>query len=74
MNQQRHVAVAEVEKAKDSPNTKKDVVILLDSITRLGRAYNAVIPSSGVFRGVDANALPKKDFLVQLEILRKVDH
>ena len=63
---QRHVAVAEmvIEKAKDTEH-KKDVVILLDSITRLGRAYNAVIPSSGkvLTGGVDANALQRpKDF------------
>jgi transcription termination factor Rho len=64
----RHVAVAEmvIEKAKRLTEHKKDVVILLDSITRLGRAYNAVIPSSGkVFTGgVDANALqrPKRFF------------
>ena len=46
---QRHVAVAEmvIEKAKRLTEHKKDVVILLDSITRLGRAYNAVVPSSG---------------------------
>ena len=45
----RHVAVAEmvIEKAKRLVEHKKDVVILLDSITRLGRAYNAVVPSSG---------------------------
>ena len=76
---QRHVAVAEmvIEKAKRLTEHKKDVVILLDSITRLGRAYNAVIPSSGkvLTGGVDANALQRpKIFLVQLEILRKVDH
>ena len=65
---QRHVAVAEmvIEKAKRLPEHKKDVVILLDSITRLGRAYNAVIPSSGkvLTGGVDANALqrPKRFF------------
>ncbi len=65
---QRHVAVAEmvIEKAKRLTEHKKDVVILLDSITRLGRAYNAVIPSSGkvLTRGVDANALqrPKRFF------------
>ncbi|MDA9650765.1 transcription termination factor Rho [Candidatus Pelagibacter sp.] len=65
---QRHVAVAEmvIEKAKRLTETKKDVVILLDSITRLGRAYNAVIPSSGkvLTGGVDANALqrPKRFF------------
>ena len=60
---QRHVAVAEmvIEKAKRLTEHKKDVVILLDSITRLGRAYNAVIPSSGkvLTGGVDANALQK---------------
>ena len=60
---QRHVAVAEmvIEKAKRLAEHKKDVVILLDSITRLGRAYNAVIPSSGkvLTGGVDANALQK---------------
>ena len=65
---QRHVAVAEmvIEKAKRLVEHKKDVVILLDSITRLGRAYNAVIPSSGkvLTGGVDANALqrPKRFF------------
>jgi transcription termination factor Rho len=65
---QRHVAVAEmvIEKAKRLSEHKKDVVILLDSITRLGRAYNAVIPSSGkvLTGGVDANALqrPKRFF------------
>ena len=65
---QRHVAVAEmvIEKAKRLTEHKKDVIILLDSITRLGRAYNAVIPSSGkvLTGGVDANALqrPKRFF------------
>ena len=65
---QRHVAVAAmvIEKAKRLAEHKKDVVILLDSITRLGRAYNAVIPSSGkvLTGGVDANALqrPKRFF------------
>jgi transcription termination factor Rho len=65
---QRHVAIAEmvIEKAKRLAEHKKDVVILLDSITRLGRAYNAVIPSSGkvLTGGVDANALqrPKRFF------------
>ena len=65
---QRHVQVAEmvIEKAKRLCEHKKDVVILLDSITRLGRAYNAVIPSSGkvLTGGVDANALqrPKRFF------------
>ena len=64
----RHVAVAEmvIEKAKRLVEHKKDVVILLDSITRLGRAYNAVIPSCGkvLTGGVDANALqrPKRFF------------
>ena len=64
----RHVAGAEIviEKAKRLVEHKKDVVILLDSITRLGRAYNAVIPSSGkvLTGGVDANALqrPKRFF------------
>ena len=64
----RHVAVAEmvIEKAKRLVEHKEDVVILLDSITRLGRAYNAVIPSSGkvLTGGVDANALqrPKRFF------------
>src|SRR6056300_251315 len=64
----RHVQVAEmvIEKAKRLVEHKKDVVILLDSITRLGRAYNAVIPSSGkvLTGGVDANALqrPKRFF------------
>ena len=65
---QRHVAVAEmvIEKAKRLAEHKKDVIILLDSITRLGRAYNAVVPSSGkvLTGGVDANALqrPKRFF------------
>ena len=64
----RHVQVAEmvIEKAKRLAEHKKDVVILLDSITRLGRAYNAVVPSSGkvLTGGVDANALqrPKRYF------------
>ena len=64
----RHVAVAEmvIEKAKRLVEHKRDVVILLDSITRLGRAYNATVPSSGkvLTGGVDANALqrPKRFF------------
>ncbi len=64
----RHVALAEmvIEKAKRLEEHKKDVVILLDSITRLARAYNTVIPSSGkvLTGGVDANALqrPKRFF------------
>ncbi len=59
----RHVQVAEmvIEKAKRLVEHKKDVIILLDSITRLARAYNTVIPSSGkvLTGGVDANALQK---------------
>jgi transcription termination factor Rho len=64
----RHVQVAEmvIEKAKRLTENKHDVVILLDSITRLARAYNTVIPSSGkvLTGGVDANALqrPKRFF------------
>lgn len=64
----RHVQVSEMvmEKAKRLIEQKRDVVILLDSITRLGRAYNTVIPSSGkvLTGGVDANALqrPKRFF------------
>lgn len=64
----RHVQVAEmvIEKAKRLVEQKKDVVILLDSITRLARAYNTVVPSSGkvLTGGVDANALqrPKRFF------------
>lgn len=65
---QRHVQVCEMvlEKAKRLVERKKDVVILLDSITRLGRAYNAVTPSSGrvLSGGLDANALQRpKRFL-----------
>ena len=65
---QRHVQVAEmvIEKAKRLVEHKRDVVILLDSITRLGRAFNTVVPSSGkvLTGGVDANALqrPKRFF------------
>ena len=64
----RHVQVAEmvIEKAKRLAESKKDVVILLDSITRLARAYNTVVPTSGkvLTGGVDANALqrPKRFF------------
>ncbi|MFA7436926.1 transcription termination factor Rho [Castellaniella sp.] len=64
----RHVQVAEmvIEKAKRLVELKKDVVILLDSITRLARAYNTVVPASGkvLTGGVDANALqrPKRFF------------
>ena len=59
----RHVQVAEmvIEKAKRLVEHKRDVVILLDSVTRLGRAYNTTVPSSGkvLTGGVDANALQK---------------
>ena len=64
----RHVAVSEmgIEKAKRLTEHGRDVIILLDSITRLGRAYNTVVPSSGkvLTGGVDANALqrPKRFF------------
>lgn len=64
----RHVAVSDmvIEKAKRLVEHKRDVVILLDSITRLGRAFNTVVPSSGkvLTGGVDANALqrPKRFF------------
>jgi len=64
----RHVQIAEmvIEKAKRLVEHKRDVVILLDNITRLGRAYNTVVPSSGkvLTGGVDANALqrPKRFF------------
>ena len=61
----RHVQVAEmvIEKAKRLVEYKHDVVILLDSITRLGRAYNTVVPSSGkvLTGGVDANAFIYSD-------------
>ncbi len=66
--QERHVQVAEmvIEKAKRLVEHKRDVVILLDSITRLARAYNTIVPSSGkvLSGGVDANALqrPKRFF------------
>ena len=73
---QRHVAVAEmvIEKAKRLTEHKKDVVILLDSITRLGRAYNAVVPSSGKYLQVVLTQMlykDLKDFLVLLEISKK---
>jgi transcription termination factor Rho len=64
----RHVQVAEmvIEKAKRLVEMKRDVIILLDSITRVARAYNTVVPSSGkvLSGGVDANALqrPKRFF------------
>ena len=75
----RHVQVAEmvIQKAKRLVEHGKDVVILLDSITRLGRAYNTVVPSSGkvLTGGVDANALQRpKRFLVPQEILNLVVH
>lgn len=60
----RHVQVAEmvIEKAKRLVEHKKDVIILLDSITRLARAYNTVVPASGkvLTGGVDANALHRR--------------
>src|SRR5689334_19819330 len=65
---QRHVQVAEmvIEKAKRLVEHRKDVVILLDSITRLARAYNTIVPPSGkvLSGGVDSNALqrPKRFF------------
>ena len=73
---QRHVQVAEmvIEKQKDFVNIKR-MLLYLDSITRLARAYNAVVPSSGkvLTGGVDANALQRpKSFLVLLETLKKV--
>jgi transcription termination factor Rho len=70
----RHVQVCEMvlEKARRLVERKRDIVILLDSITRLGRAYNAVTPSSGrvLSGGLDANALqrPKRFFCVALNI------
>jgi transcription termination factor Rho len=72
----RHVQVAEmvIEKAKRLVEHKKDVVILLDSITRLARAYNTVVPPSGkiLSGGVDSNALhkPKRFF----GAARKIEH
>ena len=80
----RHVQVAEmvIEKAKRLVEHKKDVVILLDSITRLARAYNTVIPSSGkvLTGGVDSNALqrPKRFFgaarNIEGHLARRRDH
>jgi transcription termination factor Rho len=65
----RHVQVAEmvIEKAKRLVEHKKDVVILLDSITRLARAYNTVVPPSGkiLSGGVDANALAQAQALLR---------
>ena len=72
----RHVQVAEmvIEKAKRLVEHKQDVIILLDSITRLARAYNTVVPSSGkvLTGGVDANALQRpKRFFGAARISRK---
>ena len=72
---QRHVQVADlvIEKAKRLVEHKKDVVILLDSITRLGRAYNTVQPASGkiLTGGVDSNALERpKRFYGAAEMLK----
>jgi transcription termination factor Rho len=72
----RHVQVAEmvIEKAKRLVEHQKDVVILLDSVTRLARAYNTVVPPSGkvLSGGIDANALQRpKRFLVPPEILKR---
>ena len=73
----RHVQVAEmvIEKAKRLVEHKRDVVILLDSITRLARAYNTIVPPSGkvLSGGVDSNALQKpKRFFGAARTLRKV--
>jgi transcription termination factor Rho len=73
---ERHVTVAEIiiEKAKRLVEHKRDVVILLDSITRLGRAYNTIVPSSGkvLSGGVDSNALQRpKRFLAPPGIWKK---
>ena len=75
---ERHVAVADmvIQKARRMVEFGEDVVILLDSITRLGRAHNAVIPHSGkiLSGGVDSNALKKpKQFLVLQEILKRAE-
>lgn len=74
----RHVQVADmvIEKAKRLVEHKRDVVILLDSITRLARAYNTVVPSSGkvLTGGVDAHALERpKRFLVRQETSKKAE-
>lgn len=73
---ERHVQVADMvmEKAKRLVEVGRDVVVLLDSITRLARAHNTIIPHSGkiLSGGIDANALTKpKRFLVRHEILRR---
>ncbi len=76
----RHVQVAEmvIEKAKRLVEHKKDVIILLDSITRLARAYNTVVPASGkvLTGGVDANALhrPKRFFGAARNVEEGGDH
>ncbi len=71
----RHVQVAEmvIEKAKRLVEHKKDVVILLDSITRLARAYNTVTPASGkvLSGGVDANALHRRNVSLVLRVMLK---
>ena len=72
----RRIAVSEmvIEKQKRLVEHKRDVVILLDDITRLGRAFNTVVPSSGkvLTGGVDANALQsRKGFWSRKEILRR---
>ena len=74
---QRHSHGGDGNQPKDLQNIKKMLPILLDQSQDLGRAYNAVIPSSGSLTGgVDANALqrPKRFFEMQQEILKKVDH
>lgn len=75
---ERHVQVAEtvLEKAKRLVECGKDVVILLDSLTRLARAYNTIAPASGkiLTGGIDANALQRpKRFSGQREQLKKLD-
>jgi transcription termination factor Rho len=78
----RHVQVAEmvIEKAKRLVEHKRDVVILLDSITRLARAYNTIVPPSGkmLSGGVDANALQRPKALLwrgpQHRGRRQLDH
>lgn len=71
----RHVQVAEmvIEKAKRLAESKKDVVILLDSITRLARAYNTVVPASGkvLTGGVDSNALQRPKRILALRAILK---
>ena len=73
---QRHIQVAEMvlEKAKRLVEHKRDVVVLLDSVTRLARAYNAVTPPSGkvLSGGIDANALqrPRRFFAAARHVVR----